>query len=58
MEYDITYCGERCEIGKAAKERFLDNCESVFDAVFDFYNFTGSCIKACPYRDENKPAKE
>ena len=51
---DITYCHERCQIGKAASEKFLNMNNSVLDAAFDFQLFTENCFKTCPYKAEHK----
>lgn len=53
---DITYCYEKCEVGKAAAQRFLDINNSAFDAATDFRFFTDECSKTCPNKKE--PAKE
>ena len=45
-----TYCNDVCPIGKAAKAVFLDLNNSVYDAVFDFKNFTANCKKQCPFK--------
>lgn len=50
MKFDIKYCGECCDIGKAAQEKFLDKNNSAFDAAIDFWDFTENCIKTCPYK--------
>ena len=47
MEQNISYCGEHCPIGKAEKRKCLDNSESVFDAVMDFWYFADECKKTC-----------
>ena len=47
---DITYCYEKCTIGKAASEKFLNINNSAIDAAFDFQYFTENCLKACPYQ--------
>ena len=53
---DITYCYEKCEVGKAAAQRFLDINNSAFDAATDFRFFTDECSKTCPNKKE--PAEE
>ena len=50
MEFNIAYCGEQCEIGKKVKKTCLANCDSIFDAVSDFWNFTENCAKTCKYK--------
>lgn len=47
---DITYCYEKCSIGKEASEEFLTLNNSTFDAAFDFQYFTEKCFKTCPYK--------
>ena len=44
---NITYCYEKCPIGKTASERFLQQNNSVLDAVTDFQFFTEECAKTC-----------
>ena len=50
---DITYCYEKCPIGKAASDRYLDTNNSVVDAAIDFNMFVDNCFKACPYKDQH-----
>ena len=49
---DISYCYEQCELGRAAVKRYLDTCESVFDAAVDFNNYYMLCVKTCPYKED------
>jgi hypothetical protein len=49
---NIEYCNSRCPIGKKAKDEFLNDNNSVFDAVIDFWHFVDECIKTCPYTDK------
>ncbi len=44
---DITYCYEKCSVGKAASERFLQQNNSALDAATDFRFFTEECAKTC-----------
>ena len=53
---DITYCFEKCKIGKAASEVFLDLNNSAFDAAADFDNFIENCFSACPYKSAHVKA--
>jgi hypothetical protein len=56
---DITYCNDKCQIGKAAREVFLDINNSAYDAAIDFNFFTDNCYRTCPYKAEHcKEAKE
>jgi hypothetical protein len=50
LKHDIKYCGEQCIIGKAAQEKFLDQNNSAYDAVIDFWDFTENCVKTCPHK--------
>jgi hypothetical protein len=50
---DITYCNGKCPIGQAARDRFLDENNSAFDAATDFRFFTDNCYKTCPYKSEH-----
>ena len=54
MKHDISFCGESCEIGKAAKNKYLNDSESVFDAVYDFWYFVDECKATCKYNEEVK----
>lgn len=49
---NLDYCNENCPIGKKAKDEFLNDNNSVFDAVIDFWYFVDECIKTCPYKDK------
>lgn len=51
---DITYCNEKCTIGIAARDEFLDINNSVFDAAIAFRFFTKNCFKTCPHRAEHE----
>lgn len=47
---DITYCNDICSKGKAARDKFLNDNNSAFDAAIDFWHFTDECFKSCPYK--------
>jgi hypothetical protein len=56
---DITYCNEKCPIGIAARDEFLELNNSAFDAAIDFGIFTENCFKTCPHRAaHDKQTKE
>ena len=44
---NIEYCNNNCPIGRAAREYFLENNNSAFDAAYDFRSFASNCFKAC-----------
>ena len=48
---DIKFCRTKCNIGVAASKTFLDNSNSAFDAVVDFWHFTDECFATCPFKD-------
>ena len=41
------YCLEKCEVGKEQKRKALEECDSVYDAVFDVKKFIEECKKKC-----------
>ena len=47
----ITYCNEKCDIGAKAREQFLANNNSAYDAVIDFLHFEAQCRNTCPYKE-------
>lgn len=53
---DITYCYEKCRVGKAASDTFLELNNSVIEAATDFGTFAVNCFKTCQFsnRHENK----
>lgn len=55
---DITYCNDKCPIGRAARDEFLALNNSAFDAAFDFRRFVDSCVETCPYKDMHAPQCE
>ena len=48
---DISYCYEKCLLGQAAVEDFLNKNSSVFDAATDFRLFVESCSESCPFKE-------
>lgn len=48
---DIAYCNNNCNIGRAARDRFLEINNSAFDAATDFRFFTENCFKTCPHKE-------
>jgi len=44
---NISYCSNKCEKGKAAKEVFLSKNNSAIDAAIDFNLYIKECIKTC-----------
>lgn len=49
---NFNYCSGKCPTGKKVSSEFLNNCESVFDAAYDFQSFVENCYKTCPHRAE------
>jgi hypothetical protein len=47
---DITYCYEKCQIGKAASDEYLALNNSVIDAAMQFNLFVENCFKVCPHK--------
>ena len=54
---DITYCYEKCIKGREFAEKAIWECESAFDAAFDFRMFTKECFNTCPYKEFHKESK-
>ena len=50
---NIAYCGEKCNIGRAASREFLNLNNSAYDAAMDFRFFADNCFKTCPYKTEH-----
>ena len=42
-----------CEIGKTIEESTLEACDSIFDAILDFYALVSICRKQCKYKEVN-----
>jgi hypothetical protein len=55
---DITYCNNNCTIGIAARDKFLAQNNSVFDAAFDFNCFVENCFKSCPHKEAHMKQEE
>ena len=51
---DITYCNNKCQKGIEARDKFLNENNSAFDAAVDFWAFTDECYKTCPYKAEHE----
>jgi len=51
---DIKYCDNQCNVGIKARDKFLAENNSAYDAAFDFLYFVENCFKTCPYKDEHK----
>jgi hypothetical protein len=41
------YCSDKCPIGKAKKEEFLERSNSGYDAALDMIWFVEECSKTC-----------
>ena len=50
------YCFEVCPKGREMKDYFLDNNNSVYDAVVDFKLFEKECAKTCDKVKEKENA--
>lgn len=48
---DCAYCYEKCETGKQAAIKCLEENTSTSDAAIDFYYFTIECFETCPYKE-------
>jgi hypothetical protein len=48
---DISYCYEKCLLGRAKAEDFIYKNNSVFDAATDFRFFVESCLESCPFKE-------
>ena len=55
---DIKYCYETCAKGQEVAKKLIWDCESVFDAAFDFECFTKECFKTCPYKQFHKETND
>ena len=58
MNINIEYCNNKCVIGIEARNKFLDENNSVYDAALDFRWFTSKCFKTCPYKDKHTKEKK
>ena len=54
---EFSYCYFKCEKGSSCAKELISNCESVFDAAFDFDCFVKECFKTCPYKEFHKEDK-
>lgn len=53
------YCITECPIGTKAKDRILNEAESISDAVIDMYIFVDECIeKGCEFEKEKNAYTE
>ena len=50
---NLNYCNYHCPIGIVAREKFLDENNSAYDAAIDFYFFAKDCFKTCKYKDKH-----
>ena len=50
---NIEYCNNKCQKGIEAKSKFLDENNSVYEAVSDFWAFTEKCFETCPYKEKH-----
>lgn len=50
---NIEYCSSHCPKGIETRNKFLDENNSVYDAVIDFWAFTDKCFEACPLKDKH-----
>ena len=41
------FCFDNCPIGREAKQKFLDENNSAYDAAIDFRLFVEECKKSC-----------
>lgn len=50
---DIKYCNDKCDLGIAAREKFLNINNSAYDAALDFIFFIDECYRECPHKAEH-----
>ncbi len=50
---NISYCDKQCKKGAEARNIFLNQNNSAYDAAMDFVWFTEECFKTCPYKDKH-----
>lgn len=48
---NIEYCDKQCPIGIAARNKFLDENNSAYDAAIEFHFFTDNCFKTCVQKE-------
>lgn len=46
------YCIKECPLGIEQSKRFIERCESAWDAVFDMQKYIDHCD--CPYESERQ----
>ena len=54
---NIKYCNNRCQKGIEARNKFLNDQNSAYDAALDFTWFTEKCFETCPYKDKHAEEK-
>ena len=55
---NIEYCNNNCTKGIEARNKFLDENNSAYDAAIDFCFFTEKCFETCPYKDKHTEEKK
>lgn len=50
---NISYCDKQCPIGIEARNKFLNENNSAYDAAIDFQFFVEECFKTCLYKKEH-----
>lgn len=50
---NLEYCNYHCPKGIEAREKFLNENNSAYDAVIDFWAFADKCFETCPYKDKH-----
>ncbi len=55
---NIEYCNNKCPKGIEARNKFLDENNSAYDAAIDFHFFTEKCFETCPYKDKHTEEKK
>ena len=50
---NIEYCNDKCSKGIVARNKFLEEVDSAYDAAIDFWAFTEKCFETCPYKNEH-----
>jgi hypothetical protein len=54
---DIIYCTNNCFKGIEARQKLLNENDSVFDAAAEFQSFVENCYKTCQYKAEHTKNK-
>ena len=53
------YCIKQCPIGVRAREKFMQEAESISDAAIDMWEFVDSCVeKGCEFEKERADYEE